>query len=189
MFGLVAHALSLTCYPHGKSERVLTLISSITDTELTRIHITDPVLYVALYSTGAEPSEVDDYHWTSIVGPSREEADSEGTSYSMEPRETRDYNRPYPSEWGWFYNQPTIPLRGQPDLLGRLMIAEVVDMDMLQAIMFRWGGTVSMREHVEWVSIKWVKNVLTSLDEERRCLGRRMENFEGVEAEVISHLS
>lgn len=153
------------------------------------MHITDPVLYVALYSTGEEPSEVDDYHWTFIVGPSHEEADSEGTSYSMEPREAVEYPRPYPREWGWLYNQPTIPLRGQPDLLARLMIAEVADMDMLQAVMFRWGGTVSMREHVEWMSIKWVKSVLKSLDEEPGCLGRRMESFERLEAEVISHLS
>lgn len=153
------------------------------------MHITDPVLYVALYSTGDEPSEVDDYHWTFIVGPSHEEADSEGTSYSMEPRETVEYNRPCPREWRWLYNQPTIPLRGQSDLLARLMIAEVADMNMLQAIMLRWGGYVSMREHVEWMSIKWVKSVLSSLDEERRCLRRRMASFEGVEAEVISHLS
>lgn len=169
--------------------RVLTLIFSITNTELTRIDITKPVLYVALYSTGEEPSEVDDYHWTFIVGPVHEEADSEGTSYSMEPRETLNYNRPFPSEWEWFYNQSTIPLRGQPDLLARLMIAEVADMDKLQAAMIRWAATVSMREHVEWVSIKWVKDVFKDLAEDRGCLRRRTVSFEGVEAEVIRHLS
>ena len=178
--------LYLTYGTQRKSERILTLIFSVTDTELTRKDITDPVLYVALYSIGEEPSEVDDFHWVFIVGPSHEEADSEGTLFNMEPRETLDYSHSHPSEWRWFYDQPTIPLRGQHDLLARLMIAEVADMDMLQAIMMSWGGNINMREHPEWVSVKWVKSVLKSLDEERGCLGRRMESFEAVEAEVTT---
>lgn len=158
----------------------------ITNTEYTQTTIIDPVLYIALYSTGDAPSEVDDYHWTFIVGPSHEEADSKGTLYNMEPRRVPDYNRPYGVggiEWAWLYNQPPVPLRGQYDLLARLMIAEVADMNMLQAIMLRWGGKVSMRMHVEWMSVRWVKDVLKSLDEDEGCLGRRMESFEGVEAE------
>ena len=102
----------------------------------------------------------------------------------MEPRRTREYNRPFVSEWRWLYNQPTVPLRGQYNLLARLMIAEVTDMKMLQEIMLRWGEGISMRDHVEWMSEKWVKNILKSLDEETRCLGRRMDSFQGVEAEV-----
>ena len=67
----------------------------------------------------------------------------------MEPRQSLDFNRPFVSEWQWSYNQPTITLRGQTEFLARLMIAEVTNMDMLQAIMLRWGENISMREHVE----------------------------------------
>ena len=104
----------------------------------------------------------------------------------MEPRGRQEYVRTKVREleWLWLYNQSTIPLQGQPDLLVRLMIAEVANMEMLQAIMLRWAGCVSMHAHPEWMSVRWVKNVLKSLDEERECLGRRMESFESVEAEV-----
>lgn len=178
--------LYLTHPSQYKIEGVPILIFSVTNTEYTQTAITEPVLYVALYSTGDAPSEVDDYHWAFIVGPSHEEADSKGTLYSMEPRQAPDYSRPYGLEWGWLYNQPTVPLRGQYDLLARLMIAEVADMDLLQAIVLRWGQRINMRQQVEWMSVRWVKDVLRSLDEDDGCLGRRMESFECVEAEVCS---
>ena len=107
----------------------------------------------------------------------------------MEPRQVPGYSRRHGGDWWWLYNQPTVPLRGQCDLLARLMIAEVADMNMLQAIMLRWGTMISMRDHVEWMSVMWVKNVLMSLDEEEGCLGRRMESFRGVEAEVCAFMS
>ena len=87
------------------------------------------------------------------------------------------------------YNQPTVPLRDQCDLLARLMVAEVADMSILQAIMFRWGEMISMRQHVEWMSVRWVKQVLKSLNEDGGCLGRRMESFESVEDEVCTFRS
>ena len=163
---------------------VLISICSITDTEFTQISVVDPVLYIALYDIGDAPSEIDDLHWAFIVGPSDEKSDSKGMLYNMEPRETLNYNLIFVSEWRWLYNQPTVPLRGQHNLLARLMIAEVMDMKMLQEIILRWGAGVSMRDHVEWMSEKWVKNILKSLDEEETCLGRRMDNFHSVEAEV-----
>lgn len=102
----------------------------------------------------------------------------------MRPRLVqRDY-RPYGSEWCWLYDQPTVLLRGQSDLLARLMIAEVVDTDILQAIMLRWATRISMYAHVEWMSVRWVQSILGSLDEEDGCLGRRMESFESVEDKV-----
>ena len=168
----------------NQADGVLIFVCSITDTELTQIPVIDPVLYVVLYDTGDAPSEVDDLHWGFIVGPSNEKADSKGLLYNMEPRQTLEHNRPIVSEWRWLYNQPTVSLRGQYSLLARLMIAEVMDMKMLQEIMLRWGEGVSMRDHVEWMSEKWVKNILKSLDEEKRCLGRRTDSFQGVEAEV-----
>ena len=104
----------------------------------------------------------------------------------MEPRQTLEFDRPHVSEWRWLYNQPTIALRGQHDLLARLMIAEVADMDMLQALILRWCSTISMRQHVDWMSVDWLKNVLRSLDEEGGCFGKRMKSFENVEAEVCT---
>ena len=105
----------------------------------------------------------------------------------MEPRAVPDFDSQSENiyEWRWLYNQPTIPLRGQHDLLARLMIAEVANMEMLQAIFLRWAESISMRAHPEWMSVKWVKKVLESLDEERGCLGSRMASFESVETEVI----
>ena len=66
------------------------------------------------------------------------------------------------------------------------MIAEVADMNMLQAVVLRWGERITMREQVEWMSVRWVKDVLKSLDEEEGCLGRRMRSFESVEAKVCT---
>ena len=174
-----------------KSKRVLTLIFREINAVFEQIAIADPVLYVALYSTGEESSEVDDYHWVFIVGPSHEEADSKGTQSSMEPLGRLEYiSRKHKEwQWRWLYNQRTIPLRGQPDLLIRLMVAEVADLEMLQAVVLRWALCVCMRAHPEWMSVKWVKNVLNDLDTERGCLGRRMESFKDVEALVINHLS
>ena len=171
-----------------KSERVPTFIFRETNAVFEQIAIVNPVLYVALYSTGKEQSEVDDYHWVFIVGPSHEEADSKGTQSSMEPFGRLEYFcRKYREwQWRWLYNQRTIPLRGQPDLLVRLVVAEVADLEMLQAVVLRWALCVCMHAHPEWMSVKWVKNVLKDLEEERGCLGRRMESFESVEAMVIT---
>lgn len=128
---------------------------SVTSTEFARISIIDPVLYIVLYSTGDVSSEIDEYHWALIVGPSHEEHDSKGTLYSMEPRQAPGNRRPHGGEWCWLYNQTTVPLRGQTALLARLMIAEVADMDILQAIILRWGSKIRMRDHVEWMSVRW----------------------------------
>ena len=105
----------------------------------------------------------------------------------MEPRRALKYDRPKVREWQWLYNQPTISLRDQDDLVVRLMIAEVADMDTLQAVILRWGQSISMREHVEWMSVNWLKTVLKDLEEEGGCFGRRMGSFESVEAEVCTY--
>ena len=136
----------------------------------------DPVLYIGLYSTGDAPSEVDDYHWVFIVGPSHEEAGSHGTLYSMEPRHHK--------EWYWSYSQCIVPLQDLSALLVRLMVAKVVDMDMLQMAMLRSAGEVSMRAQAEWMSVRWVQRVLRSLEEDGGCLEKKMKSFESVEAEV-----
>ncbi len=175
-----------------KGERILTFVFSITNTKFIQTDFTHPVLYVALYDTGDAPSEPDDYHWAFIVGPSQEEANSKGTLYSMEPRQIMVYNHyrgRKAGQWRWIYHQPTVPLRGQRNLLARLMIAEVNDMSMLQMTVMRYGQVVIMREHLEWMSVKWVKNVLKGLDGETGCLGRRMESFEDVEVEVCTFRS
>lgn len=171
-----------------KSERALTLIFRKTNAVFEQIAIANPVLYVGVYSAGEEPSEVDDYHWVFIVGPSHEEPDSKGTRSSMEPFGRLEYiGREYRKwQWRWLYNQRTISLRRQPDLLARLLIAEVADLEMLQAVVLRWALCVCMHAHPEWTSFKWVKNVLKDLEEERGCLGRRMKSFETVEALVIT---
>ena len=137
--------------------------------------VNDPVLHIGLYSTGDAPSEVDDYHWVFIVGPSHEEAGSHGTLYSMEPRHHK--------KWCWSYSQCIVPLQDLSALLVRLIVAEVVDMNMLQMTMLRWAGEVSMRAQVEWMSVRWVQRVLKSLEEDEACLGK-MKSFESVEAEV-----
>ncbi len=166
--------------------RVLTLIFSVTDTKYKQLRIRRPVLYVAVYSVGDAPSEVDDFHWAFLVGPSHEEADSKGTLCSMEPRQAPEHRRPYGGEWYWLYNQPTVHLRRQRDLLARLKIAEVASMKILQRIMLRWSGKVNMRQHVEWMSVRWLKQVLKNLDEDEECLGRRIKSFDPVEAEVCT---
>ena len=158
---------------------MLTLTSRVTETPkiiYTQAAVNDPVLYIDLYSTGDAPSEVDDYHWVFIVGPSHEEADSKGTLYSMEPRHHK--------EWCWSYSQRIVPIQGRSALLARLMVTEVADMNMLQTNMLRWGEEILMREQVEWMSVRWVKSVLKSLEEDEGCLGKKMKSFECVEAEV-----
>ena len=161
-------------------------VPKTTNTKYAQVAVKDPVLYVALYSTGDVTSEVDDYHWVFIVGPSHEEADSKGTLYSMEPRQRINKWRwsQCIDEWCWSYNQSIVPLQGRSALLARLMVAEVADMNMLQTTMLRWGGEILMREQVEWMSIRWVKRVLKSLEEDEGCLGKKMKSSESVEAEV-----
>lgn len=73
----------------------------------------------------------------------------------MDPRQAPGLRHPLGGEWCWLYNQTTVPLRGQSALLARLMIAEIADMDMWQAVVLRWGSMICMREHVEWMSVKW----------------------------------
>ena len=76
-----------------------------------------------------------------------------------------------------------MPIQGRSALLARLMVTEVADMNMLQTNMLRWGEEILMREQVEWMSVRWVKSVLKSLEDDG-CLGKKMKSFECVEAEV-----
>ena len=57
-------------------------------------------------------------------------------------------------------------------------------MDILQAVVLRWATAIDMYDHADWMSVKWIQNVLKDLHNEEGCLGRRMENFESVEGEV-----
>ena len=106
----------------------------------------------------------------------------------MVPRRHFGYDRPYGGKWNWLYHQPTVLLRGQSDLLVRLMVAEVKNMELLQMMVLSWGAKTNMQEHPDWMSVRWVKNVLKSL-EWGGILGRRMQSFESVEAEVCTFRS
>lgn len=131
------------------------------------IAIKHPVLYVAIYKTD-RPS-CNDQHWTFLIGPSIETAESEGVRCGVELH--LDSNG-WPT---WDYTQTIVPLWGEDDLLTRIMVAEIADLAPLGAIM-RDQEVTPMTERagtmvgdLELSSFTWVWGKMEMLERKPEC--------------------
>ena len=160
-------------------ERATTLLSTAT----VDIAIKYPVLYVAVYKKDRSPHENDEYHWAFLIGPSNETAESEGICCGVEVHLDSD-GRPI-----WNYNQTIVPLRGEDDLLARLLIADIVDLGPLGEIIRDHDTTPttertdSMAEGLEWNSLTWVRERLEMLERKPECFAYKCHDFSVFERE------
>ena len=140
-----------------------------------------PVLYVAVYKHDRSPHENDNYHWAFLIGPSNETAESEGVCCGLELHLDSD-SRPT-----WDYNQTIVPLRGENDLLARMMIADIVDLGPLGEIIRDHDGTPttertdSVAEGSEWNSLAWLRERLEMLERRPECFAYKCNDFSVVE--------
>ena len=147
------------------------------------IAIKYPVLYVAVYKKDRSPHENDEYHWAFLVGPSNETAESEGVCCGVELHLDPD-GRPI-----WDYNQTIVPLRGEDELLARLLIADIVDLGPLGEIIRDHDitptteRTDSMAEGLESNSLTWVREKLEMLERKPECFAYKCHDFSVFERE------
>ena len=145
------------------------------------IAINYPVLYVGVYSSDHAPYEDGQYHWAFLIGPSNETTRSEGVCCGM------DFQLDPTGQPTRIYNQTTIPLRKEDDLLMRRLVAEIVDLGALGKIIRDQNSTSttestgSMAEDPEWTSLAWVREELERLGREPECLAYRSHDFSMVE--------
>ena len=133
-----------------------------------------PVLYVALYKKDVFSHEKDDFHWAFLIGPSTERAESEGVRCRVDL---------HPDSNGWTYSQTIVPLRGEDDLLARMMVAEIENLGPLGEIIRDQDATptteptASMTGDSDWNSLEWVREKLEVLERKSGCLVHRCANF------------
>lgn len=151
--------------------------TALSSTATVDIAIKYPVLYIAVYKNDRPPRENDEFHWTFLIGPSTETAESEGVRCALELH--LDSNgRPT-----WDYNQTIVPLRGEDDLLARMLIAEVVDLGPLGEVLRDHDATPtierteSMAGVLEWNSLAWVREKLGTLEKRPECFAYKCHHF------------
>ncbi|CAF9940606.1 MAG: hypothetical protein ALECFALPRED_008772 [Alectoria fallacina] len=142
----------------------------------TQIQLKHPVLYVALYKPPDPESQKPDYGWSILIGQAHEryapagDYESEGIRCRVEAMTAAaspvDGLR-------WKYRQDIVPLRGEDDVLVRLMLAEVVNLDALLGIL-RDNFALSQTTPSS-TSYRWVKQKLKEVSEKPDCLGRWSE--------------
>ena len=141
------------------------------------IAIKYPVLYVAIYKNGRSPCAIDEYRWAFLIGPSNEIAESEGVRCCVDLR--LDSNG-LPT---WDYNQIIVPLRGEDDLLARMLVAEIVDLGPLgeilrdQHVNLMTERTDSIAGDSDWRSVEWVRERLEMLERKPECLAHKCHDF------------
>ncbi|CAD6581564.1 MAG: hypothetical protein ASARMPREDX12_000509 [Alectoria sarmentosa] len=138
----------------------------------TQIQLKHPVLYVALYKPPDPENQEPDYRWSILIGQAHErhapaaDYESEGIRCSVDAMTATaspvDGLR-------WKYRQDIVPLRGEEDLLVRLMLAEVVNLDALLRVL-RDNFTLSQTTPSS-TSYRWVKQKLKEVSEKPDCLG------------------
>lgn len=154
-------------------ERATALLSTAT----VDLAIKHPVLYVAVYKNNRPRRKNDEYRWAFLIGPSNETAGSEGVRCDVKLH-LDSKGRPT-----WSYNQTIVPLRGEEDVLARLLIADVVNLGPLGKIIRDLDviptaeRTDSLAGGSEWNSLAWVRERLDMLERNPDCFAYKCQDF------------
>ncbi|THW87989.1 hypothetical protein D6D15_06286 [Aureobasidium pullulans] len=129
-----------------------------------------PRLYVALYPSGVSNSEERKYHWAFIVGPKKE-------SSKVVPGIR--YHVTNPPHVGWQYEKADLKnVRFTNNLLARIMIAKVEDVERLERIL---QNVPVIQNDPEWRCRTWIKNALGELEKDGQVVGTAQLSWEKIE--------
>ena len=149
--------------------------TALSSTATVDIAVKYPVLYVGVYMNYRSPHE--EFHWALLIGPANEIDGSEGVYCGI------DFARDSDGRRTWCYNQTVVPLRRQPRLLVRMLIAEVVDVRPLGEMLRDHDSTPtaerrgSIGEALEWNSLAWVRGKLEMLERKPECFAYKCFDF------------
>ncbi|KAH0283148.1 hypothetical protein M436DRAFT_86485 [Aureobasidium namibiae CBS 147.97] len=119
-----------------------------------------PRLYAALYPSGATRGDEIRYHWALLVGPKNE---SSKTVPGMRHHAT---NPPFE---GWKYEKKSIEdVRSTVNLLGRILIAKVEDLDRLNMILER---VPVVQDDPNWRCTSWMASALEAIAKDGKAVG------------------
>ena len=156
-------------------EREIT--TALLSTATADIAIRYPVLYIAVYKNHRPSRENDEYRWAFLIGPSHETAQSEGVRCGVE------LHLDFKGRPTWNYSQTIVPLRGEDDMLARLLIADVVNLRPLGEVIRDYDitptveRTDSMVGDSEWNSVDWVREKLDMLERKPECFAYKCHDF------------
>ena len=150
--------------------------SPLPDTTLTG----DLLLYVGIYVKSFVDVGEGDFKWAFIVAPVNEKPDSKGQKYWM--AKVRDFMG-HTSVRGC-KEGALINLRDEKDLLCRILLAEIEDMEKLQNVMYLTRSPKVIMEDMKWESMYWIRGMLGKLMREG-CLRRGLVAWDVVAEEGI----
>ncbi|KAL8713681.1 MAG: hypothetical protein Q9220_002207 [cf. Caloplaca sp. 1 TL-2023] len=137
-------------------------------------------LYVALYARGGtahlEPGSDERYHWALLTGPKEEMSTSRGMRYHARDSIHGD----------WRYEEKDIGSATSMMLLGRVVVAKVVDNARLQAA-FR--GVAIVQGDKSWNCVAWVRQALEALKADGKAVGTSQLEWEVVRKTAMDYLA
>lgn len=136
------------------------------------------LLYIGIYIKRVVDVGEGDFKWAFIVGTANEKPDSKGQKYWM--AKVRDFAG-LTTVRGCRENA-LIDLRDEKDLLCRILLAEVEDMEKLHKVMSLPRSPKTIMDDMKWESLFWVKGMLGQLMREG-CLKRGLVAWDVVEEE------
>ena len=139
-----------------------------------------PLLYTGIYVKRLVDVGEGDFKWAFIVGPANQKPDSKCQKYWMaKVREFTGLTHVYGCKEG-----SLIDPRDEKDLLCRIVLAEVEDMENLHKVMYLPRSPKTIMENVKWDSKCWVRGMLGKLMNEG-CLKRGLVAWDVVVGEGL----
>ncbi|KAI6090405.1 hypothetical protein F4821DRAFT_275078 [Hypoxylon rubiginosum] len=135
-------------------------------------------LYIVLYLNDGSPSmpqKEDKYHWALAVGPKYEPLpETEGTLFHATINEY-DY---------WEYEEETIQAKPSSNMLVRVVVGRVADMDRLKSLI-RQVPVPMHPEDPNWNCVIWVKEALEAVIDDGKALSTSVDSWDKARDEVM----
>ena len=139
-----------------------------------------PLLYVGVYIKRVVDVGEGDFKWAFIVAPANQKPDSKCQKYWMaKVRDFTGLTNVYGCKEGTL-----IDPRDEKDLLCRILLAEVEDLEKLHEVMCLPRSPKTIMEDVKWESMCWVRGMLGKLMNEG-CLKRGLVAWDVVVEEGL----
>ena len=139
------------------------------------------LLYIGIYIKRIVDAGEGDLKWAFIVAPANEEPDSKGQRYWMAKERLFTGQTNFR---GW-KEKTLIDLRDEKDLLCRVLLAEVEDVEKLDQVMWWPQSPTTIMEDMKRDSMWWVKSMLGKLMREG-CLKGGLVASDVVEEEGLN---
>ncbi|RSL69678.1 hypothetical protein CEP54_002237 [Fusarium duplospermum] len=142
-------------------------------------------LYVALYLRGGRakmPHKENKFHWAFITGPSVETPETRGVLHHI--KEDPEMMK-HASGMMWKYLEHDVPTGWTGNILVRIYIGEVKDMDRVH---FIFHNTPLQQCTLGWNCIKWAEDAFTTITQDGKALSKAVTDWDAVRDKAMEYV-